>query len=1321
MTKRSASRYPGIRSFERGEQDLFFGRKRETQALFEAVKVKPLTVLFSQSGIGKTSLLNAGLAPLLERNGFLPIVIRLQDTTTSPVETVQKVLAPYLDPEKLKQYGHAPFSLWEYVRACQFGHSKVADSEEPVPNVPVLLFDQFEELFTHDAARREMLTLALADLLNERLPEDVRRRLREFPREQRTDELLDWYKPLKIKIVFAIRADRLSDLDALKQHIPTVLNDRFHLKPLSHENARDAIVQPAAIRTSNFALTTSHFSYDPAAVQEMLEALDNEQGEIESFQLQLLCSYLENKVTRSGQVINAADFGGKAGIETILNDYYEREIGSLDPEEQLAARRFIEEGLIVNGRRAGLPEGTEQTRFHIGPVLLGKLINSRLLRSETIHLGRIYELSHDTLIEPILRSFKKRQAEEELRRAEQMLTEERLRLADVQRKRLRARWFAITGFVLFGLALLGGGFAWYNFQQAQTAQKRAETTALAATAWNIYRDDQTLAFRIAQFAYESDTTNEEALQTIRKIVNEPATAYYQTVFMRHSLEIKSLAFSPDGQRVASGGFDSEIFIWDRTGKVQNHFSHQKGADENVRTRGSVEALHFSRDGQLLFSADVTGEIRVWNLGADTLLRRFNTQIGLNDMQLSPDERFLITCGRDSTAKIWDLYGRPIRTFKGHNGPVVSVAFSPDNQLVATGGGDKTARIWNSNGTIRQLISLSGADVVNDLHFSPDSRTLALACSDHTARLFDRDGRPINTLSGHTAEVWQVLFSPDGKYLLTASYDHTAKLWTAGGEELLRLAGHSERLSAAAFSPDGRWLATGSFDFQAKLWDIAFNLHNKFNRHTNYVNKVKVSPDGTYLLSGSRDFTVKKWNFAGDVLANMEGHRTGITSVDIAPDGKTLVSTSNDKNIRLWTAEGQALRTITDSRADVLKATFSPDNQYLVSCNFSGEIAVYDAVQGTLLHKWQAAGGRPVQSVALSRDGQRIYSGGGDGLLRAWNMRGDSLWSAVVGVNIWSVAVSPDGHSILTAAQQLPIKIWDDSGKLIKDCYGHLMENYYVTWAPDGASFISCGWDRTAKIWDKNGALLRSLPHPDGVFGADFTPDNQQVVTACRDRIIRVWDTQTAREVNTIGLRTHLQPFFDSPSIAHLNEIAFDWEQYGISAALAGRIYRNKPGNLVRHSLQLMQKATTALGDFDGCSRYLSEAEDLLLTAKRLDTSLPPAVNYDSLIAETYSTRANLLLLNRQFDEVAAIARAGMKFKALDFLKVYEVNGLLLAGKPEEALKKAKPLKDEQVQQISFYPDMTFGEVFQEELLYYEDQYGIQCPDKEQFIKGLGLE
>lgn len=1314
MTEQRAARYPGIRSFERNEQALFFGRQSETQALFEAVKVKPLTVLFSKSGIGKTSLLNAGLTPLLEQNGFLPIFIRLQDVSVSPVETVQKVLSPYLDESQLQRFGRPPYSLWEYARACSFGAGRTDAADQPAALTPVLIFDQFEELFTHERPGRDALTVALADLLNERLPEDIRRRLRDHPREQRSTELLEWYTPLKMKMLFAIRADRLSELDELKRHIPTVLHDRFHLKPLSHENAREAIEKPAALdmpRQAGEPFLCPTFAYDPAAVQEMLETLDNEQGEIESFQLQLLCSYLESKVVREGQRITTSDFGGKAGIENILNDYYEREINALNPPEQLAARRFIEEGLIVNGRRVGLPEGAEQTRFGIDAALLAKLLNSRLLRTETIHLGKIYELSHDTLIEPILRSYQKRHAEEELRQAAQLL-------AETQRKRARARLFAFTGFALFALALAGGVVAWLNSRKAQAAQQRAEATALAAKAWNIYRDDQTLAFRIAQFAYESDTANEEALETVRKIINEPTTAFYQTIFNGHSLDVQCLAFSPDNRYIASGGLDSEVFIWDHQGKIIRHYSHRDAADANNRKSGPVQALSFSKDGKRLYSADLFGKVNVWDLTADTLLRQFSTQRFLADMALSADERLLLTCGKDSTAKLWDGDGRLQRVLKGHTGPVTSVALSSDQRHIVTGGGDKTARIWSPDGVCRLVIPVSNANVINDAQFSPDGQVVALACSDNTARLFHLDGRPVNTLTGHTAEVARVLFSPDGRYLLTASFDHTAKLWNLAGEEILRLAGHSERLIAAAFSPDGKRLATGGFDYLAKLWDLEFNLHNKFNRHTNYVNKVKVAPDGAYILSGSKDFTVKKWDFSGELLADMTGHKTSVTSVDISPDGKYVVSTSNDKNVRVWTAAGQLYRVITDSRADVLKAVFSPDGRYLISSNYIGEIAVFDLQTGQIVRKWPASAGKPVQWVATAPDGLRIYSGGGDGLLRAWTADGDSLWSAQAGANIWALGVSPDGKHILTAGAQLPIKIWSNTGQLEKECFGHLMENYHVTWAPDGAKFASSGWDKTAKIWSADGQLLQSLPHPDGVFGADFTPDGLKLVTACRDKIIRVWEVQTGQLLHTIGMRTDMRPFFQSDRIANLETIPFDWERYDIKAELAEKIYRNKPEHLVRQGLQYLEKATLTMGDPEGCSHYLAQAERILLAASVLDEKTPPAYPYDSLVAEVYSVRCNMLLLDRKYEAVVKNARAGMRYEPLDFLKVYEVNALLLGGKFDEAVRKAKAIKSDPVKQISFYAGMTFEEVIKEELVFYQDQYGIECRDLERFVEGV---
>lgn len=1310
MPKRTgANRYPGIRSFERGDQGIFFGRDREIAALFDAVKVKPLTVLFAKSGIGKTSLLNAGLIPLLEQDGFLPVNIRLQDTGLSPVDTVKKVLEPYLDQSRLKQFGHAPYSLWEYTRSCNFEGK-----------MPALIFDQFEEFFSHHKSRRDELTLALADLVNERLPDTVRERFREYPRNRRTDAVMDWFNPLKIKVVFAIRADRMSDLDELKYQIPTVLHDRFHLKPLSYENARAAIEQPAALENGRFL--TPPFRYEAQAVQTMLDALGNEQGEIESFQLQLLCGYLENVVAgRSDKnaLVSDHDFGGAEGIGSILNDYYEREIAELSPAEQEAARRFIEEGLIVNGRRVGVPDGAESTRFGIGSELLTKLLQSRLLRAEVIHLGKIYELSHDTLVDPVLRSYERRRQEEERRRVEQQLEEERARLQDLARKRALARMFAIAGFTLFGLALVGGVFSLVNYRKAQTALNKAETTALATKAWSMYREDHTLAFRLAQAAFRMDTTNAEALQTLRNIVNEPTTTFYKTVFSKHRFEVKALAFSPDDSLVASGGFDTDIYIWEKkSGKVLHHIRGWKNPDEkdNPGHFYSVNGVAFSPDGTALFSVGNDGLVKVWDVRQGTRKNQFQChRKTINDLFLSLDGRQVLTCSNDSTAGLWTNSGELIRIFKGHTGDVNSAAISPDNRYVVTGSKDGTARLWTPDGICRRVIDLAGV-TVNSARFSPDGKTVLLGCSDNSAKLFALDGRQIYALGGHTASVSKVCFSPDGKYMLTASYDWTAKLWSLSGEELLRLVGHSERLSSAAFSHDGKSVITGGYDFAAKIWNIDFNLSNKATHHTDKVNKVKVAPDGSYLLSCSGDRTLKKWDFDGNLMAEMKGHTDDIVMIDIAPDGKTFLSASQDKTVCIWSSGGRLLKKIDSFKGAVFGVAYAPGGQYFATTDEEKFVRLWSA-SGMLIREWKT-GKRPAQSVAFSRDGQKIVTAGIDGFVRIWSISGDSIGiSENFNTKLWNAVFSPDGQQILIAGRRLPVSAWNPGDTVVHHYFSHLEEIYQVTFSPDGASFATSSWDRTVKIWTRSGTVLQTLNHPDGVYGSAFTPDNRRLVTACRDKIIRVWDVSTGGLLNTIGSRIDVSRFVASSEISPLESIAFDWEKYGITPELATRIYHDSPQNLARQGMQYLANGFSAMGNYDDGLKKLAEAESIFLDAQKLDRAIPPGANYDSLIAEVYNVRSNLYLLHRQFDKSLQSARKGMHYKPLDFLKIYEVNCLLLSGHYEEALKKAQAIKMEKVTH-SYYPDMPFGEVFGEELIFYREQYGIDHPDIDKFIEAL---
>ncbi len=493
------SRYPGIRAFEKNERHVFFGRRLEAKKLYNLVKAKPLVVLFAKSGIGKSSLINAGLEPLIEKDFYYVVKIRLQTTAISSVEMVKNELKPYLNEAKLKTHSKGTPGLWEYLRACEF--KKGEDNL-----TPVLVFDQFEEFFEHNKKDQEELNRELADMVSDRLPERIRESLRAIPFRDRTKEQLDWHSPIPVKFVFAIRSDRMSEMDEMSVKIPSILHNRFHLKPLGIEAAKEAIIEPAALAGDDF--DTPAFTYSDPALNTMLAYLKNKNEEIESFQLQLLCRNIERTVQRKQAkdvVIQETDFGGASGIKSILNNYYEQEISELETSEQSVARKFIEEGLIVAGRRVGVSEGVEEKSFKISKDLLEKLLSSRLIRAENTHLGRSYELSHDTLVAPILQSYEIRRRQEEQEAAFKKQEEQEKLLTIERKKRNGARLLAAAGFALFLVAAAGGFLAAKQSEKAKVAQQEAE--------------------RLKKIAYTQREKAQTALAEVEKAQLEMAKAY----------------------------------------------------------------------------------------------------------------------------------------------------------------------------------------------------------------------------------------------------------------------------------------------------------------------------------------------------------------------------------------------------------------------------------------------------------------------------------------------------------------------------------------------------------------------------------------------------------------------------------------------------------------------------------------------------------------------------------------------------------------------------------------------------------------------------
>ena len=310
----------------------------------------------------------------------------------------------------------------------------------------------------------------------------------------------------------------------------------------------------------------------------------------------------------------------------------------------------------------------------------------------------------------------------------------------------------------------------------------------------------------------------------------------------HADRVNSVAFSPDGQTLASGSNDNTVRLWDA-----NTGEHLRSL---TRHKEDVNSVAFSPDGQTLASGSgsgLVGSLRLWNANTGVQLREFptrpdrgdsmGTKYVVNSVAFSLDGQMLANGNGDffdGFIRLWDANtGALLPEFTIRvNYPVNSVAFSPDGQTLASGSGRPLhrgfIRLWDAN-TGEYLRTLTGHEEdVNSVAFSPDGQTLASGSNDNTVRLWDANtGEHLRTLTWHRGDVNSVAFSPDGQTLASGSNDSTVHLWDANTGEHLRTLGHRGGVNSVAFSPDGQMLASGSNDNTVRLWEITPNTTVSF--------------------------------------------------------------------------------------------------------------------------------------------------------------------------------------------------------------------------------------------------------------------------------------------------------------------------------------------------------------------------------------------------------------------------------------------------------------------------------------------------------------
>jgi hypothetical protein len=470
------NRYAGISPFTSEQRDVFFGREKDIEELYEQILLDKQVLLYAKSGIGKSSIVNAGVLPKLEEaNEYKAIKIRFKSYDERNIEKpiqriyseINNIIASGQNKETILEQIIAGEreSLWYYFKKIQLINSDLK---------LILVFDQFEELFTYPDEDITEFKNQFSELLKSEVPVRFVELFAKFRNNNRdlmdrqTMSLLN--KSVVIKAVYIIRSDRLSELNRLRDRIPDIQKSYYELFSLDKNQARDAIVNPA-LKEGDFE--SPKFDFEEDALEKILKYLTNNYTQdVETTQLQIICQRIEaNRTSLAQGKVKASDI---PNFKNIFFDFYHDAISVVSQNERENARKLVEDELIRNQQRISL-DGRICADY-LPELELQKLVNTHLLRAERNTVGGFsYELSHDTLIEPIYEAAQNRRQKEEEERAEAEHFEQ-LRAANEiaekerierEKERKRQRQIIIIVSIAAVISIAFGIFGFVNMRKAQ--------------------------------------------------------------------------------------------------------------------------------------------------------------------------------------------------------------------------------------------------------------------------------------------------------------------------------------------------------------------------------------------------------------------------------------------------------------------------------------------------------------------------------------------------------------------------------------------------------------------------------------------------------------------------------------------------------------------------------------------------------------------------------------------------------------------------------------------------------------------------------------
>jgi WD40 repeat protein len=1143
--------YKGLSPFDDSELDalLFFGREGETEIAVANALASRLTVLYGPSGVGKSSLLRAGVVHSMRKLTELdPIAVAYYSSWAGdPLGGIEEAARGALAETFGGDPGDAAGDLadrldaWTAALGCEL----------------CLVLDQFEELFLYHEEGG----------LLEALPELVTR------------------PGLRVNVVLGIRDDELAKLDIFKARIPGLFSNYLRLDLLDRDAARAAILGPLDRYNE---LADEPVSIEPELVETVLGEVaagridpglvgrgtvsdaPEDRTRVETPYLQLVMQKLwEVERQRHSPVLRLATLAELGGAQRIVEDHLEHAMSALTPLQRDVAAGMFDHLVTPSG--AKIAHGvTDLASFaHVEPSqiepVLSSLARERILRptGENGGAGDRYEIYHDVLAGAVLAWRAKHDAERALVREREESWRRQRRLAVIA-------GFALTAFALMAFlaayAISQRSTARHQTAIALVAQTRAQHAAQVATAAKLREQKGRVKYQRLSGQYKRSAANERRLriqsnektsqlnaqntqlkdtqgqlqQNITALQAETKRANNQTSLAKDKTTVadqKTAEALAATQKTKASGLLSKAQAELATDPVQSVQSVLKstsiaksdGAEDVLRSAllathvlaelpqgGPATDAAYNFASSEIAVASRTGDVRVFSVPGGHLRATLHSQSPLNTLAWSPTGRNLVAGGKSGVVELWDLDSKTVARIFRHRAPVLSAAISPDGRTLATAGGNNV-KLWDT-GSGLLLKTLPHDRALRHVSFSPDGQLLLTVSKESAAHVWNvSTGTLVSTLQ-HTSEVTAAAFSPDGALVATASHDDTAKIWNArSGALTATMIGHVGPLNAIAFSPLGDKVVTGSIDGTARVWSTNGVLTDISRDFNSPVVSVAFSPDGQNEVGvddGGKGVVLGQAQTSISLLGqDGPGHR-----VLFAPDGLS-VATVAGSTVRLWEPYGDSrLRGIHTSAAAATAVAFDPNGLLLASGGTDGDVVIQKATHGGPLRTRNL--GAPVVALAWANDGT-LLMGAKDGSVHLSRDAGVTEARGLAhGSQLVSAALRADGATVATAGTDGYVRVWNarTGGPIVEVHAGTGLTS--VALDPTGRE-LAAGVGQNVVVYDaRTGKQLGVLAgHTDTVTGVAFSPDGTLLASSSRDHDARVWDAKALKLLKLLQRHT----------------------------------------------------------------------------------------------------------------------------------------------------------------------------------------------------------